>query len=196
MTVNRSVLSPLRIDAVAVPGTGGLIGMTICPGKDEYAGLGIPSGPWKRDLYLDLQAILSWRAEALVTLIEPSEFELLSVPELPEKVAELGLRWFHLPIVDVWIPDGRFEEAWETAGAELRRILSGGGRVVLHCRGGLGRTGLVAARLLVEFGVEAREAIRRVRAARPGAIQTREQEDYVCRLQEASGPKGRPDKSP
>jgi len=179
MTVNRSVISPLRIDAVTVPGTTGLIGMTICPGKDEYAGLGIPSGPWKRDLDLDLLVIREWGAHALVTLIEPFEFELLSVPELPEKVRACGMRWFHLPIVDVWIPDERFEEAWETDGAELRGILDEGGRVMLHCRGGLGRTGLVAARLLVEFGMAPREAIRRVRAARPGAIQTREQEVYV-----------------
>jgi ADP-ribosyl-[dinitrogen reductase] hydrolase len=181
MTSNRSIISPLRIDAVTVPGTGGLIGMTICPGKDEYAGLGIPSGPWKRDLDLDLQAIRDWQAQALVTLIENFEFELLSVPELPEKARELGIRWLHLPIVDVWVPDKAFEEEWETAGGELRRILREGGRIVLHCRGGLGRTGLVAARLLIEFGMAPREAIRRVRTARPGAIQTREQEEYVRR---------------
>ncbi len=48
MHADRSVVSPLRIDAVAIPGTGGLIGMTGCPGKDEYAGIGITSGPWKR----------------------------------------------------------------------------------------------------------------------------------------------------
>jgi ADP-ribosyl-[dinitrogen reductase] hydrolase len=181
MSPNKSIISPLRIDAVTVPGTGGFIGMTICPGKDEYAGLAIPSGPWKRDLDPDLLVIRAWGAHALVTLIEPFEFELLSVPELPEKVRAMGIRWFHLPIVDVWIPDAQFEEAWETDGAELRRILREGGRIVLHCRGGLGRTGLVAARLLVEFGMEPREAIRRVRAARPGAIQTREQEEYVLR---------------
>jgi ADP-ribosyl-[dinitrogen reductase] hydrolase len=181
MKANRSIISPLRIDAVTVPGTGGLIGMTICPGKDEYAGLGIPSGPWKRDLDLDLQIIRDWDTQALVTLIEQFEFELLSVPELPEKARELGIRWLHLPIVDVWVPDKAFEEEWETAGGELRRILREGGRIVLHCRGGLGRTGLVAARLLIEFGMAPQEAIRRVRAARPGAIQTREQEEYVRR---------------
>jgi ADP-ribosyl-[dinitrogen reductase] hydrolase len=184
MTPNRSIISPLRIDAVSVPGTGGLIGMTICPGKDEYAGLGIPSGPWKRDLELDLHVIRDWQAQALVTLIEDFEFELLSVPELPEKVREFGIPWLHLPIVDVRIPDRAFEEEWETAGEELRQILREGGRIVLHCRGGLGRTGLVAARLLVEFGMAPHEAIRRVRAARPGAIQTREQEEYVRRCKQ------------
>lgn len=155
--------------------------MTICPGKDEYAGMGLPSGPWKRDLDLDLQVIMDWGTEVLVTLIEPFEFELLSIPELPEKVREYGIRWLHLPIVDVWVPDALFEDAWEAAGEELRKVLSAGGRIVMHCRGGLGRTGLVAARLLIEFGMDPREAIRRVRAARPGAIQTREQEEYVLR---------------
>lgn len=62
MTENKSITSPLRIDAVTVPGTGGLIGITICPGKDEYAGLGIPSWPWKQDLDLDLLVIREWGA--------------------------------------------------------------------------------------------------------------------------------------
>lgn len=54
MNTNRSIISPLIIDAVPVPGIAGLIGMTICPGKVEYAGIGVPSGPRKRDLDLDL----------------------------------------------------------------------------------------------------------------------------------------------
>jgi ADP-ribosyl-[dinitrogen reductase] hydrolase len=182
MANNRSIVSPLRIDAVTVPATGGLIGMTICPGKDEYVGFDISVGPWKRDLDLDLQVILDWQAQALVTLIEEFEFDLLSVPELPKKARALGIRWFHLPIVDVSVPDRMFEEEWETAGEELRQILREGGRIVLHCRGGLGRTGTIAARLLVEFGMDPREAIQRVRVARPGAIQTREQEEYVRRF--------------
>ena len=77
------------------------------------------------------------------------------------------------------IQERRFEEEWETAGKELRQILTEGGRIVLHCRGGLGRTGTIAARLLVEFGIDTRAAIAAVRRVRPGAIQTREQEEYV-----------------
>lgn len=46
MTANRSILSPLRIDAVTVPGTNGVIGMTIFPGKDEYYSLGSSYGLW------------------------------------------------------------------------------------------------------------------------------------------------------
>ncbi len=65
--LNRSIVSPLRIDAVRVV-SGGFIGMTICPGKDENAGLGYPPGPWNRDL--DLRVVRDWRTQALVTLIE------------------------------------------------------------------------------------------------------------------------------
>ena len=98
MLDNRSIISPLRIDAVEVPGSGGLIGMAVCPGKDEYAGLGISPGPWKRDLELDLQVVRDWGAQALVSLIENYEFELLGVPELPEMTGNFGIRWFHLPL--------------------------------------------------------------------------------------------------
>jgi hypothetical protein len=181
MDVSRSVISPLRIDAVEVPGSGGLIGMTECPGKNQYPGLGIPVGPWKRDLDLDLRVILDWRGEILVSLIEDYEFELYGVSELPEKAGNLGIRWLQLPIGDGCIPDGRFEEAWDTAGEELRRVLAGGGRIVLHSRRGLGRPGTIAARLLVEFGMTPCAAFIAVRRVRPDAIQTGEQEDYVRR---------------
>ena len=181
MDADNSVISPLRISAVEVPGTGGLIGMAECPGKNEYTGLGIPVGPWRRDLEMDLRVILDWQARVLVSLIEDYEFELLDVSELPGKTEGLGIRWLHLPIAEGCIPDSRLEKGWDTAGKELRRILTASGRIVLHCRRGLGRCGTIAARLLVEFGMTPCAAFAAVRQARPGAIQSGEQEDYVRR---------------
>jgi ADP-ribosyl-[dinitrogen reductase] hydrolase len=61
-------------------------------------------------------------------------------------------------------------------------MLQHGGRVVVHCRGGLGRAGTVAARMLVELGSTPQEAIRRVRASRRGAIETPAQEAYVMAI--------------
>jgi ADP-ribosyl-[dinitrogen reductase] hydrolase len=57
--------------------------------------------------------------------------------------------------------------------------LQTGGSVLIHCRGGLGRTGTIAARLLVELGWQPRAAIEAVRGARPGAIETPQQERHV-----------------
>ena len=90
--------------------------------------------------------------------------------------------WFHLPIVDVSIPDGRFEEEWDVAGEGLRSILRSGSDVLVHCRGGLGRAGTIAARLLVELGMEPATAIANVRRVRPGAIETDDQEKFVLNL--------------
>jgi ADP-ribosyl-[dinitrogen reductase] hydrolase len=56
-------------------------------------------------------------------------------------------------------------------------------RRLIHCRGGLGYTGMIAARLLVELGMDAHDAIAAVRRVRPGAIETGAQEQHVlgCR---------------
>jgi ADP-ribosyl-[dinitrogen reductase] hydrolase len=175
-----SVTHPLRI-AVVTAGPGfGRIGITFCPGKiDQYA----MSGQWDRDLGFDLDTVRSWRATAVVTLVEPKELVLLGVERLGDEVLHRNMLWFHLPIVDVSIPDKRFEKAWEVAGAELRSILLSGADVLVHCRGGLGRAGTIAARLLTELGVEPATAIGCVRAVRAGAIETCAQEEHVRNVQ-------------
>jgi ADP-ribosyl-[dinitrogen reductase] hydrolase len=101
------------------------------------------------------------------------------VEGLGEEVLRRKMLWFHLPIVDVSIPDERFEQQWKGAGKQLCWILCNGRHVLVHCRGGLGRAGMMAARLLVELGVEPAKAIADVRAVRPGAIETPEQENFI-----------------
>jgi protein-tyrosine phosphatase len=167
---------PLRIDAIAAGPTPGMIGLTICPGKHDRHVL---TGVWARDLEADLLAIRDWGATSLVTLIEEHEFELLKVSDLGARAKGMGLDWHHLPIRDVSVPDERFEGGWKKSGPLLLARLHKGERIVVHCRGGLGRSGLVAARMLVEMGIAPRDAINRVRAARRGAIETSEQESYV-----------------
>ncbi|WP_247395425.1 MULTISPECIES: cyclin-dependent kinase inhibitor 3 family protein [unclassified Bradyrhizobium] len=137
------------------------------------------TGEWVRDLTLDLDGIRDWGAAAVVTLLEPKELVLLRVERLGEEILRRNILWFHLPIVDVSIPDERFEREWVVAGEELRSILRSGSDVLVHCRGGLGRAGTIAARLLIELGMEPETAIARVRAVRSGAIETSQQERFV-----------------
>jgi ADP-ribosyl-[dinitrogen reductase] hydrolase len=171
-----SLTHPLQIATISAGSEFGRVGITFCPGKyDRHA----MSGEWNRDLALDLNMIRDWGAAAVVTLLEPKELALLRVESLGEEVQRRNMLWFHLPIVDVSIPDERFEQAWDLAGEELRSILRSGSNVLVHCRGGLGRAGMIAARLLVELGMDPAEAIAHVRAVRPGAIETREQERFV-----------------
>ena len=178
MANRTSVTDPLPIAAVPVPAWGGLIGLTYCPGKMDPH---VKGGAWNRDLALDVSAIHDWGAEIVVTLMEPHEFDLLQVQGLPREVEARGMRWLHLPVPDGSIPDEGLEVRWREHGHRLHAILKRGGRILVHCRGGLGRSGMVAARLLVESGMTPENAILAVRRVRARAIETPEQEAYVHR---------------
>jgi protein-tyrosine phosphatase len=52
--------------------------------------------------------------------------------------------------------------------------------VILHCRAGIGRSGLVAACLLVMKGVSPEEAVKKVSAARGVSVpETKEQRNWI-----------------
>ncbi len=172
---------PLEIHALSTPG-GGCIGMTLCPGKRQpYA----VTGPWNRDLAADMDAIKAFGASTLITLMETAELAEAAVPADVMKTAanERSIKWLHMPVADFGAPDAVFEAAWKNYGPTVRADLKSGARVVVHCRGGRGRAGLMAARLLVEMGAEPNLAIDTVRAANPLAIETVTQEDHIkqCR---------------
>ena len=174
-TLKDSASSPLQIAEISFDRGEGRLGLTICPGKKDW-----PRN-WNRDLVEDLCVIRDWGATTVVTLIEPHEFDLLKVGHLGEQVKEFGMRWIHLPIPDVDIPDQRFEQEWIVAGPEIHHRIQAGQKILIHCRGGLGRTGLVAGLILVERGYAPRQAILKVRSIRRGAIETAAQERYVLR---------------
>jgi ADP-ribosyl-[dinitrogen reductase] hydrolase len=176
-----SLTHPLQIAAVSPGVNFGRIGITFCPGKyDPYGGKYEGGAWWDRDLAVDLDAIRDWGAEAVVTLLRPEELARFRVKNLGDEVKRRGMRWFHLPIVDPSIPDEEFEQEWVGTGQELRSILRQRRDVVVHCRGGLGRAGTIAARLLVEFGAKPSKAIATVREARGlNAIENDEQEEYI-----------------
>ena len=178
MSIRTSHTHPLRIDSVRTPG-GGRIGLSLCPGKHQT---GARTGDWQRDLETDLQVIRNWGATAVVTLMETPELARFGVAQLGETVEALGLDWYHLPIRDVQPPGPGFERRWVLYGTRLRQRLRSGENVLIHCLGGLGRSGTVAARLLVELGFEPPLALAAVRAVRPGAVETADQEAYVRAL--------------
>jgi len=185
--VRASDSHPLRIDDLPIDGIPGKIGLTFCPGKVQADAV---TGAWRRDLAVDLRIVRAWGAKSIVNLLETHEMAALSVPRFEDTTRAIlgdGLLYIHAPIRDVNIPDDAFERSWHLQhGPALRTLLRSGGNVLVFCKGGLGRTGTVAARLLVELGCSPLDAIERVRAARLGAIETHKQEKYVVSLGEPS----------
>ena len=175
--MRTSLTHPLQI--AEVPADPGVIGITFCPGKYQPTAL---TGSWARDLCLDLDAVRRWGADAVVTLVTAEELRNLRVEAMGAEVAARGMTWLHLPIEDVSTPTVQWETAWREARSALHAILDDGGRMVVHCKGGLGRAGLVAARLLIERGMPPDVAIAAVRDVRKGAIETTAQEAYLHTL--------------
>ena len=166
---------PLRIDEVPMPVSGSL-GITHCPGRSRID----PTGRrWKRNLRDDLREITAWGASAVLTLVEAHEFARLGVPGFAVEICRTRLVWYHMAIPDMSTPGKVFDEAWSRDGARIFGSLRAGERLIVHCAGGLGRSGMVAAKLLAAFGVPASDAVTVVRRARPGAIETDGQLDYV-----------------
>ena len=174
--LRTSETHPLQIAELAAP-NGGYVGVTFCPGKTQTAAW---SGSWARSLDADVAAIRHWGADVVVTLVTEDELVELRVERLGEVVAAHGLKWMHCPILDVQTPTEAWEATWANEHATVHAALDRGGRVLAHCRGGLGRAGMVGALILVERGMEPAKAITAIRRVRPGAIQTPEQAAFVA----------------
>ena len=186
-----SITHPLEIAAVRPAEHMGLVGLTFAPGKTQA---GAMTGAWERDLALDLDAIKAWNASAVVTLVEEHELHTLQIAGLGQAVEDRYMAWVHAPIRDYHVPCPKFEATWASVGPGLRARVRDGANVLVHCKGGLGRAGTIAARLLVELGMDHGAAIEQVRSVRPGAIETSAQLDHVMGC--APVDDGLPDTSP
>lgn len=163
MTARTSATDPLRIDEIVCqPWATGIVGITFCPGK---SGDSVFGSPWQRDLDLDLDAVAAWGAAVALTLVEEHELRLLQVPALGEGFRKRGIEWHHLPIVDLSTPDQAFHRLWRSSGDAALRTLREGKKVLVHCRGGRGRAGTVAAALLIELGETPQRALKGSRCA-------------------------------
>ena len=165
----------LLIDAVTLP-SGALLGMSHCPGRRGIDGTG---RQWARVLDADLQTIQAWGASAVLSLVEPHEFDRLGVPDFAQAIARTPLQWLQVPITDMATPGPASLAAWRAQGPALLQALNSGQRVLVHCAAGLGRTGMLVAKLLVLHGLPADAAIAQVRSARPGTIETEAQAEWV-----------------
>lgn len=159
---------------------GGRLGLGCCPGHR----LTPPPVSVRRmpgSLKDDLKLIAEWKPDAVLSLMEEPELASVGAPimVLAEELKGHGVTWHHLPICDMGVPDERFETVWVELWPGLDLLFRNKGRAFIHCYAGLGRTGTVAALILMQYGESAHDAVQMVRAAWPGSIQSLEQEYYL-----------------
>ena len=170
---------PNKIDTIAVPGTVGCLGLVACPGVRVHQHNGVS----RKHLVADIEELQNWGVNGVVSFIEAHEFKMNKVEELPALLKEAGIWWLHLPIIDMEITNQEFEDEWAVQGERIRHALRIGERVALHCYAGLGRTGMIGARLLVEMGMDNEAAIQAVREPNSRRIQTKRQAMFVRQIQ-------------
>lgn len=164
---------PIRVDFVDGPG-GPPIGLTFAPGKVQAQAA---TGAWKRSLEADLDRLADhYGVDDLVCLVEDHELAELRIEGLAARAEERGIGFHRFAIRDVDVPRGA---GFDVLLREITEARAAGRTVVVHCKGGLGRAGTVASCALVAAGMSPSEALAAVRRARPGAVETRDQERFV-----------------
>ena len=132
-------------------------------------------GDWLKD------DIANWkraRVNAVLSLLTPEEERDFDLNDEAGEVRTQGMEFTSFPIPDRQVP--RSEAKWADVLEEVARALSAGKNVLVHCRQGIGRSGLVAACLLVKKGMSPGAAMDSVSAARGIPVpETAEQRDWI-----------------
>ncbi|MFA0131678.1 cyclin-dependent kinase inhibitor 3 family protein [Vibrio splendidus] len=146
--------------------TGALV-LTPCPGTKEAT------------LDASLAQLKEQGVEAIVTALDDHELASKDVAALGEKTRALGMQWFQIEIEDDCAPGADFAAKWQAASPALHQVVDNGGKVAMHCMGGSGRTGLLAAHLLLEKSWDMSKIVQEVQALRPGAFTKPIQVEYI-----------------
>ncbi len=121
----------------------------------------------------DLRDLLAEGFSSVVCLLdegEPPAYE-------PTAARDLGYAFHHLPIADFAAPSPAQFQAF------LDIATHSPGKTLVHCWGGLGRTGTMGAALYIAGGATATAAIAEIRTRRPGAIQSTLQQQALAELE-------------
>ena len=167
-------MTHIDFDSVTPLNTSGKIIVTCFPGLNK-------NKIFEHEILQNTLSVLTdLGCSIIVSLVEDEEFEEICGKNIfIEHINRYGFQWYHLPIVDYQVPDAEFLQNWESVSQKLMKELRLGNKINLHCKGGIGRSGTVAAMLLIELGEENSSAIEHVRKNREGTIENQLQENFV-----------------
>lgn len=113
--------------------------------------------------------------KSLISLLEEEESPNYDI----EEVEKMGFKRYSIPIKDFSAPTkSQFKEFLKVLSEALIR-----GKVLVHCMGGKGRTGTMAAAYWICKGLSAEEAIKKIKKSNQNAIENKEQENSLHKNQ-------------
>jgi len=162
------IKGPLRINWLDLPHTSpGKLGISILPGRKDFS----------RSLADDILRLKSEGVSHILALVTNDELAIYGVERLFEAYKQAGFTVFHLPIFDQGVCT---PEEMTSAVNWLDINLASKAKVLIHCVGGLGRSGMAAASYLKYKGMNSTDAIYAIRTVHSQrALESRAQEYFV-----------------
>lgn len=135
----------------------------------------------------DMDHLHDWQPGLVISMTTEVEHVGAGAAPLGQDFQAMGSRWIHLPLPDFSAPTKAMLAQWPEVSALGLQALRGGGRVLVHCKGGCGRSGMVVLRLMIEAGEDPDKALRRLRAVRACAVETGEQMTWALAAAKRAG---------
>lgn len=122
-----------------------------------------------RHYHADWQRLVDWAPALVITMTPQAELARKGAGSLGDDLAHAGIGWLHLPVPDFGVPEGL---DWPVVRDRTLGVLGQGHRVLVHCHGGCGRSGMMCLRLMIAAGEDPGTALARLRQVRPCAVET------------------------
>ncbi len=137
-----------------------------------------PSGD---HLCRDIDAYQMLGVGTVVSMLAKDEAAMLGLADEAVECQRVGISFISCPIADFGLPDPSIYDALTDQIADMVRD---GQKVAVHCRAGIGRSGMVTAGTLIALGYDAEKAIAKVAHARGVSIpDTVEQGKFIANSQ-------------
>jgi len=146
------------------------IGMSMCPGRQNCRN-------WSRDLDMDIEVMKDHKVEIVVSLMTLTELQRMKLGHLFETIIRANMESMHFPITDKWLPKS-IDGFIKIVQAVVDKIKLGK-KIMIHCNGGKGRTGLLVVACLIQLGMSQTDATNKIRKTRPGMLQNPAQQMYL-----------------
>jgi protein-tyrosine phosphatase len=131
-------------------------------------------------LEADIRGLKEQGVEWLVCLVEDWELKALGLTAEGRLCEQQGIGFLHFPIPDFGVPKDKSQ--FSALVKSLSEKLDQSAHIVIHCHGGVGRSSVVAAGVLLERGVPTEQVFALIGRYRGKKVpETREQEEWVFR---------------